>query len=101
MKSLEHPSFLSNFQDHLMKLILTIVLVLSTLSFPSFGESSNIRYLETKRFKSTMLVRRMCIGGYEFALICTRVGADACNAQKDYNFALEQIISSEGGGVSC
>ena len=101
MKSLDHSSFLSNFQDHLMKLILTLLLVLSTLSFPSFGENTNIRYLETKRLASTMLVSRLCIGGYEFALVCRRVGDDGCNVKKDHNFELEQIISSEGGGVSC
>ena len=99
MKSLDHSSFLSNFQDHLMKLILTLLLALSTLSSPSFGESSNIRYLEQKEYRN-MTISRMCIGGYEFVTICKFVAGN-CSLTNTQNFELEQIISSEGGGVSC
>ena len=101
MKSLDHSSFLSNFQDHLMKLILTLLLILSTLSSPSFGESSNIRILETEKFSAHMVVRTMCINGYEFAILCRDIGGSRCNLEENYNFELEQIISSVGGGVSC
>ena len=83
-----------------MKLILTLLLVLSTLSSPSFGESSNIRYLEQKEYRNMMIISRMCIGGYEFVTMCKNVGGD-CSVTKNNNFELEQIISNEGGGISC
>jgi len=101
MKSLDHPSFLSNFQDHLMKLILTLLLVLSTLSSPSFGESSNIRYLEKKKV-GIHLYTRMCIGGYEYVQMCRATSGMTCRSNfENINGQLVQSIRSEGGGVSC
>ena len=99
MKSLDHSSFLSNFQDHLMKLILTLLLILSTLSSPSFGEDESIRVLED-RFHHQHLITRLCIGGYEFVTMCPLTHG-GCLVGSQISLQFQQTIGSNGGGVSC
>ena len=69
---------------------------------PSFGEDSNIRVLEKKSFHRLMLVNRMCIGGYEFVVICKDNTEGQCNFFKNSSgSSLTQIITEEGVGKKC
>lgn len=80
-----------------MKRILSVLLVLSTLSSPSFGQT---RVLEMKKVADMMILGRVCIGGYQFAVMCKEVGGK-CAMYKNNNRQMEQILNEEGGGISC
>jgi len=65
-----------------------------------FGDDTNIRSLEMKYFEPSMLVNRMCIGGYEFVVLCKGNAADRCLFYKN-NFQITQTITEDGGGKKC
>ena len=82
-----------------MKLLITSFVILFGLMSPSFSENTNIRILEKKSIKQSMLVNRMCVGGYEFVVLCKEYkGICFFN---DQNFEITQIITEEGGGKKC
>ena len=66
-----------------------------------FGEDTNIRVLEKKEIFKTVMVNRLCIGGYEFALICREYTEDQCYFFKESPSSMSQIITEEGGGKKC
>ena len=65
-----------------------------------FGEDTNIRVLEKKEVFKTLMVNRLCIGGYEFVLLCRESG-DQCYFFKESPSSMSQIITEEGGGKKC
>ena len=82
-----------------MRILITSFVILFGLMSPSFSENTNIRVLENKNFEHSMLVKRMCIGGYEFVVLC-RDFKENCNFN-DYTYQLTQIITENGGGKKC
>ena len=83
-----------------MMRVLTLVLIM-LFSVPSFADDTNIRFLERKKFQQSMQVNRMCIGGYEFAIICKASGEDYCTSHKGFDVDVTQIITEDGGGKKC
>lgn len=83
-----------------MRILITSFVIIFGLMSPSFGENTNIRFLEKKQFENSVLVNRMCIGGYEFVVLCKDY-YEKCAMSKEFNFQLTQIITEEGGGKKC
>ena len=83
-----------------MKLLITSFVILFGLMSPSYSENTNIRILEKKTLTHAMLINRICVGGYEFVVLCKDV-KERCAMSKEYNFQLTQTITEEGGGKKC
>ena len=83
-----------------MKTFVIILLVLFGLSTSSFAEDTNIGVLETKVLGKNMLVNRLCISGYEFAVLCLDK-KETCVMNGTFNYQLTQIITESGGGKKC
>jgi hypothetical protein len=83
-----------------MKSLFIVPLVLFGLSTPSFAEDTNIRVLETKVLGKDMLVNRLCIGGYEFAVLCLD-NKETCHMNGTFNYQMTQMITEDGGGKKC
>ena len=47
-----------------------------------------------------MLVNRLCIGGYEFAVLCFGK-KKTCHMSGDWNYQMTQMITEDGGGKKC
>ena len=83
-----------------MRLLITSFVILFGLSSPSFSEETNIRELEWKEFGSNLLLNRMCIGGFEFVVLCKNYFGN-CIVSDKTNIQMTQIITEEGGGKKC
>lgn len=88
-----------------MRILFTSFIILFSLSSLSFGEVSNVDILEKKFLPNEVLINRICVGGYEFILVCTYYGG-LCDDNVDqnspkYSYQLQQIITEEGGGKKC
>ena len=76
---------------------------------PSFGEDTNIRILDESNLKENskepftkLRVYRLCVGGYEFVLLCRKLlKKDVCSGENSGSFQLTQTITEEGGGKKC
>lgn len=78
----------------------TAIFFLFGLISPSFSENTNIRILEKKSLTEAMLINRLCVGGYEFVVLCKGY-KERCAMSKEFNFQLSQTITEEGGGKRC
>ena len=65
-----------------------------------FGEDTNIRSLGAKYFEPSMLVSRMCIGEYEFVILCKGNATERCLMQHQ-NFQITQTFTKDGEGKKC
>ena len=85
-----------------MKSFLGIVFTsLFLVNAQSFADDSDIRFLEKKEMEDGyMLVKRMCIGGYEFVVLC-RNSSNRCKMGTEWNYQMSQIITESGGGKRC
>ena len=88
-----------------MKLLITTFVILFGLISPSFGKTSEVEVLENMEFPSKVLISRICVGGYEFVLVCYKdLKKERCehNTQSDpASYQLTQIITENGGGKKC
>ena len=55
--------------------------------------------LENKKFEYSMLVKRMCIGEFEFVVLSRNFKKNS--NFNDYTYQLTQIITESGGRKKC
>ena len=78
-----------------MRLLITTFVILFGLMSPSFSKTSDIKVLETKGLLDKFLINRICVGGYEFVLVC-RNFKDRCDnpsQNRPNTYPFSQIIT--------
>ena len=86
----------------IMKSFLSILFIsLFLVNAQSFADNSDIRFLEKKEIEDGYgLVKRMCIGGYEFVVLCKN-SSNRCKLGTHSHYQMSQIITESGGGKRC
>ena len=86
-----------------MRLLITSFVILFGLMSPSFSNISDVKILEKRNFPKEVLISRICVGGYEFVLVC-RNSKDRCDnpsQSRPNTYSFTQIITENGGGKKC
>ena len=94
-------------------LYLTILCSTLFLSNASYAEDNTIiplgdgtvRFIERTKVDNGMLISRLCVGGYQFVLVCRTYEGQRdkteCVAKDQNPYQITQLFDYRGGGLSC